>query len=302
MATARKPTLRIRPAASSKRRAARESDKDTETTSVLAELQQLRSILERYPPLTSEEARAFDELYTEEQYRAFGELTRAPDTFRGAMAWARTLGEHRDDRALSPRKVRWFLDCLYALGQALQGSVTPGNPSHRAQLDVTDQQARRMIQRVERRLRAAVGGRRDLAARIDAALEPPDVGHVTAHQARSLASLCRQWLAGDHRLASVSLMGIEERTAVELEQLAQRIDQLVRVTPAAQPVPRDSPTLNALEGRLLRIMRILWDDVAEAREDGLTTLQFVVSPAILRGLNLRHRRQASTESVNPPAT
>jgi hypothetical protein len=37
-------------------------------------------------------------------------------------------------------------------------------------------------------------------------------------------------------------------------------------------------------------MRPLWDDLAEAREDGVTALQLGVTPALLRGLDLNARK------------
>ena len=37
-------------------------------------------------------------------------------------------------------------------------------------------------------------------------------------------------------------------------------------------------------------MRPLWDDLAEAREDGITSLQLTVTPTILRGLDLGTRK------------
>ncbi|MDB4930685.1 MAG: hypothetical protein JWM10_3169 [Myxococcaceae bacterium] len=38
-------------------------------------------------------------------------------------------------------------------------------------------------------------------------------------------------------------------------------------------------------------MRPLWDDLAEAREDGATALLLTVSPTLLRGLDIRSDRK-----------
>lgn len=258
-----------------------------------AQLEQLTSIIAKYPPLSDDDAKAFHELYTDEQCRDHGANTKAIDTFRGAMSWARTAGEHKDDAALSAPRVRWFLDCAYVLGGSIGGRDVSGNPAHRTQLAEAESAAKKLVSRVERKTRAALGGRAALVAELDAALAFDGVGNASAARARKLAVLCKSWL-GARGIASLALMGVDDRAVTGLEQAAAKIDALVARTPAAREVDRDSPATNIAEGRLLYAMRVLWNDAAEAREDGTSSLQFTVSPAILRGLNLEQRNKRKT--------
>ncbi|MEZ4405174.1 MAG: hypothetical protein R3A52_01605 [Polyangiales bacterium] len=39
-------------------------------------------------------------------------------------------------------------------------------------------------------------------------------------------------------------------------------------------------------------MRPLWDDLREAREDGVSALQLSITPTLLRGLDLNRRKAA----------
>jgi hypothetical protein len=258
--------------------------------SLAAQLDQLATVLAKYPPLSDEDAKSFMELYTDEQCRDHGGNTKAIDTFRGAMSWARTVGEHRGDAALAPTRVRWFLDCTHVLGRSIEGRDVSGNPAHRTQLDEAERLAKKLLGRVERKTRSALGGRATLVAELDQALAFDGVGNAAAVRARKLALLCKSWL-GAGGIASLALMGVDERAVTALEAVAAQIDALVARTPAARQADRDSPATNTAEGRLLFAMRTLWSDAAEAREDGASSLQFTVSPAILRGLNLEQRNK-----------
>ena len=75
-----------------------------------------------------------------------------------------------------------------------------------------------------------------------------------------------------------------------LTAAAKALEDAIAKRPAAGQVDRDGPAVNEAEGRLLYVMRPLWDDLAEAREDGLTSLQLTVTPSLLRGLDLRARK------------
>lgn len=290
-----------------------------------AELSQLEAIRAKFAPLDERTSEALYALYSDAQCRELGTGTKAAETFRGAMSWARTLGKHPRDAAVNPIQARWFLDCLTALGHALNGKKnTFANPSHAANLADAEKHAKKLVQRTTRRLRDAAGANADHHAAIDQALSHDGLGSKEAAQCRNLAKLCRDWLAGrraspldftddvvlvgpasplhPNRMAPpVALFGVTHQTVDELEDAARKISDLVATTPAARAVQRDGPETNAAEGRLLYAMRTLWDDAAEAREDGHSTLQFTVNPAILRGLNLesRHRKAAGPTPTNP---
>jgi hypothetical protein len=288
-----KPSRASSVAKKSAKAPARTRDDTTKNSPVAVELERLRAILRSFPALSAEEAQAFDERYTEAQYRATGADTRAVDVFRGAMAWARIVGDRPEDRALSPKPVRWFLDCLYALGLALEGTVLSGNPSFRSQLDAVESEAKKLIARTEGRVRRALGGREAYLEQLDATRTFDGMGNAVAQRARKLAALCHAWLGGAHRVAALPLLGVDEETVRALEAMADDIDAIVRKTPAARESPNDSPALNVIEGRLLRAMRLLWDEADDAREQGSSKLVFTVTPALLRGLNVRpHKKNA----------
>ncbi len=286
-----------RTASKPKKKAATASTPAPHAEALDAELSQLGTIRTKFSPLTRAAADALYALYTDDQCREHGTSTKAVDTFRGAMSWARTLGEHSTDAAISPVRARWFLDCATALGHALGGSGSSGNPAHAASLADAEKSARRLAQRTTRRLRDAVGASAAHNAKIDDALAHDGVGSKESSQCSKLATLCKTWLAATPGNPPVALFDISDATVSALEAAAQSVSALVATTPAARQIDRDGPETNAAEGRLLYAMRTLWDDAADAREDGKSALQFTVNPAILRGLNLEGRNRRS-----PPPT
>jgi len=263
-----------------------------------AELTQLDEIRAKFTALPRAQSAAFYALYSDEQCRDHGENTKASDTFRGAMSWARTLAEHRSDAAIAPARARWFLDCLTALGHALSGKSSSGNPAHAAELADAEKLATKLTQRTVRRLRDAIGANASHLAALEAALAHDGVGSKESSQCRKLAALCKRWLAANEGAPPVALFDVTDATVSALEAASAALDSLIATTPAARAMDRDSPAINAAEGRLLYAMRTLWNDAAEAREDGTSTLVFTVNPAILRGLNLasRNRRAPAPET------
>jgi hypothetical protein len=257
-----------------------------------AELQQLAAIRAKVPALTSAQADALYALYSDDQCREHGADTKARDTFRGAMSWARIVGERSADAALAPIATRWFLDCATALGDALEGRVIAANPGHASALADAEASVKKKTHRALRRLRTAAGGNDSHKAAIDEAVAFDGVGNEHVRRASKVAALCKAWLstAGSPPVAA---FGVDDSTVSALEAAASSLSALVATTPAARVIDRDSPETNAAEGRLLYAMRTLWDDAAEAREDGASSLLFTVSPAILRGLNLTARNKSA---------
>lgn len=259
---------------------------------VRGELQQLATIRAHFPQVDAVTAAALLAHHDDESCRAKGANTRAVDTFRVAMSWARTFGEHAKDPALDPVRVRWFLDCLTALGTALTGNIPSANPADEAAFEDAAQAADKLLRRAERRARDAAGTRKGASDSLDAALTPDGLSDARVSRLRQLAALLDAWLAKPADAAPpLRAYGLGAPTVKSLRDAADTLDGLIARRAAPQQIDRDSPAVNHAEGRLYYVMRPLWDDLAEAREDGTTSLQLTVSPALLRGLNIKTDRK-----------
>jgi hypothetical protein len=264
-----------------------------ESGALRGELTQLANIRAVFPALSEEASNAFFAQYSPESCRKRAESTKARDVFRGAMSWARTFGENAGKPGVDARRVRWFLDCASALGAALSGQATVKNPSLEARYADVVAKTTKLLDRTKRRARQAVGSSElHLGSLREATASEGEGGHAQVF--RNLAALFKTWL----EKGEVNLVhnDIDETTVQKLESAAADLEAATARRPAAQQSERDSPATNELEGRLLFAMRPLWDDLAEAREDGQTALLLTVSPAILRGLGLRRKKSKAAQN------
>lgn len=260
---------------------------------VRGELRQLAEIRSHFPQLPDALAASMLAHHDADACREKGKSTRAVDIFRGAMSWARIFGAHASDPAVSPVRVRWFLDCLTTLGSQLSGKTAAANPSDESSYDDVAQKADKLLARTKRRAKDAAGTNTAWRAALDKALEPDGVQDPRISTLRQLAKLLRAWLTASAS-PPLAAYDLDEGTATSLEATAKALDAATARRPAPQQVHRDSPAINESEGRLLYVMRPLWDDLAEAREDGRSSLQLTVSPALLRGLDVNSRKPKAT--------
>ena len=252
------------------------------------ELRQLAEIRAHFAALSPDEAAALLLHHHAEACRAKGGNTRALEIFRGGLSWARTFSEHRDDAALSQSRVRWFLDCLTALGALLSGRATAKNPADESAYDDASKAADKLLRRTLRRVRDAAGTDNASHAAIDEAGVVADALDARLAQLTQLAALLKKWLAAAK--LPLASYGVTAATVTALTAAAKALEDAIAKRPAAGQADHDGPAVNEAEGRLLYVMRPLWDDLAEAREDGLTSLQLTVTPSLLRGLDLRARK------------
>lgn len=255
---------------------------------VRGELRQLAELRTKFPALPAPLAAGMLAHHDPDSCREKGKSTKAVDIFRAGMSWARILGAHAGDPAVSPVRARWFLDCLTTLGSLLSGRVAAANPSDESSYQDVAQQADKLLARVKRRARDAVGTHSAWRLALDTALAADGVQDPRISILRQLAKLLGSWSKpGSPPLAGYD---IDASTVRSLSAAAEALEAATARRPAAQQAQRDSPAINESEGRLLLVMRPLWDDFAEAREDGRSSLQLTVSPALLRGLDVNVRK------------
>lgn len=199
----------------------------------------------------------FFDQHEDDACRARGTTTRSPETFKGAMAWARTMGQHATDPGFSPLRVRWFLDVSTALGTLLTGKPAAANPAAGSALDDVEHTADALLARTKRSLENAVGTHKVWAPVLAAALVPDPALDARISVLRQLAAQITAWLKAP---AAPPLAGfdVDAKTAAALVAAAKTLDAAIAVRPPPAQFDRDSPAINAAEGRLYFIMRVLW--------------------------------------------
>ena len=265
---------------------------------VPGELRQLAELRRQVPPLSMRHSEKLLAHHSPEVCRARGGSTRAVDIFRMGMSWARILGSPAGLGTVSPLLSRWFLDCLTSLGQHLAGRSTAPNPSDEASYDDVAQKADKLFARSKRRLVDAVGSNATHRAALDEALKSEGALDTRIATFRQVGALVKGWLDSEGG-PPLEVYGITADTAKALATAADELAAAIARRPTAQQINRDSPVVNESEGRVLLAMRPIWDELAEAREDGTTSLQLTVSPAILRGLDLAKRKRKRIDDGEP---
>lgn len=257
------------------------------TPAPIGERDQLASLRADFPPLSSTLAGRLLAQHDDATCHTRGTSTRAGDTFRGAMGWARTLHTHRDALApvLDPRRVRWFLDCLSHLGDAIEGRPDGINPSAAAVLDDAQRAARSAYTEAVRRLQLAIGSNAQWRGQLDAKLSLNTGTSPDVERLRALATYVSS-LTQDPSGPPVELHGLDAAFIASLEDAATALAAALAAKPAPRQIDRDSSPVNVAEGRLFFVMRGLWDDLQAARDARKTDILLNVSPSLLRGLGL----------------
>ncbi len=266
------------------------------------QLRQLAEIRAKFPALPESMAASLFAHHDAEACREKGNGTRAVDVFRGGMSWARTFGQYSTDPALSPKRVRWFLDCLTVLGESVVGRTNLSNPSEVSSFDDVARRADKVFNRAKRRLWDAVGSDSGHRATLQAAFAPQEGLDARLSVLRSVSKLVGTWIAAEakgEKAPALAAYDVDHELVGQLDAAAKALDDAIAKRPAGKQTSRDTPAMNEAEGRVLLAMRPLWDDLAEAREDGLSNLQVTVSPALLRGLDIGSRKKKSKAPESP---
>jgi hypothetical protein len=281
--------------------AAVSAEKPLDALQLHAELDQLAVIRAKFPALADAHARGMLARHSDEACRARGGSTRASATFRGGMNWARTIGAHPTDAAFSPRRTRWYLDCLTALGSELAGTPVLVTPSALSAYDDARSAAERRVRQVLRDLRRAAGQRADWLQQIDAAQAAVGAGEPVLAVLEALAVFIEQRTTDADR-AVLEIFDLDATTVTALRAAAATLRDQIRErgAPGLLLASFDAPRVNIAEGRLFFAMRDLWDDAAAARAASTSLITLTVSPTLLRGLGLNRTSKSTAEPSQDP--
>jgi hypothetical protein len=175
------------------------------------------------------------------------------------------------------------------------------NPSEVSNYDDVARRADKHLNRVKRKLRDAVGSDSTHRSALESALSTAEGLDARLATLQSVSKLLSAWLAKEASggpAPALAAYDLDKSTVESLDLVAKELDESIARRPAAKQASRDTPAMNEAEGRVLLAMRPLWDDLAEAREDGVSSLQLTVSPALLRGLDIGSRKK-STRATEP---
>lgn len=264
------------------------AEKPVDPAQLRGEMAQLSAVRVKFSPLAPTLSRALLSRHGPDDCRERGSFTRAKAIFRDGMRWTRTIHENPTDPALSAPKVRWFLDCLTALGEQLSGRAVEVNPATHSAWSDARHDAQTLFDGLIDDLREAAGSRASWLAVIEQVRGAVGEGEPVRAQIEALLKAMKKWSSAEDQ-ALLEVFNVTPARAQALRDVAATLDQRTRERGAEKPLlgANDSPAVNITEGRLLFAMRDLWIDAAKARDRAASTLVWSVSPSLLRGLGLR---------------
>jgi hypothetical protein len=300
----KRPAAKATPAPSKAKRA---SSKAPPRATRGASSASLESLLAALPPLTNVQRHAFRDQWSLQQCDDAGELSKAADVYREALAWAPII-----DRALSraPHAIRryskarftWFLECVRDLGDAIEAQRS-GNASP----DVAKERAARarstalaMREELIEALSVLAGG--DILQRrvLEAASGTTDTPEALASSLRALCRLAEGWLEQESPGAR-ALVASVDLTPADVDAARAATHALAFVAhEAAHGVrsDRDGPAVNRVEGRVVLEMRLLLRVFERARPHNRLVPKLTPSPALRD--TLRPTAGAATGRELPP--
>lgn len=271
--------------------------------------QALVAMRARQPTIDDALREAFRRQRTDAYCTLLGGRTRGALVFRDAMAWARRIDGalKKPDRSGVPitgEHFAWYLECLEALrlGLVAKAGAADGSGDAAQALDAARRLGDAVAVRLARRLREVAGGDPAWTHELAEAQANTGVEDATVTRLRGLAGLVERWLdRGDAGIrALLAVHGVAAEDARRARAAARALDDALDAKPAANAVARDTPAVNLAEGRVLVCMRQFRKMLAEAREEGRTTLVLVPGPATRGVVVPRREEEAEAQAGGGP--
>lgn len=236
------------------------------------------------PALTGKLRAAYRAAYTDEQCTAWGEKTKASNVIREAEKWVVTMNRAlKDDTrvAYSRRRLAYLCELLVLL----EDEVAKTSDSEMSELRATRSaalavavNARRELTRL---LRAVAGGREALLQAISKVTPPSDKSPADVQDALTATIDLAMKLRRDPVLEA--LADDSGLTEARLNSAYSALEALTGATEVAlnsASYEGDAPSVNIIEGRVLRELRLAQRLFNEAREQGVNVPALVAGPDI----------------------
>lgn len=281
------PAAKATPAPSKAKGAARKAPPRRKGTAI-------EPLLAALPPLTNVQRNAFRDQWSLLQCDEAGELTKATEVYRDALAWAPIVEQTLRKvphalRRYSKTRFAWFLECLRDLSESIEAQRSgKGSPSAARERSARAQRtALAMRDELIEALSVLAGG--DVLERrvLEAASGTTETPEALASSLRALCRLAEGWLERESPSAR-ALVASVDLTAADLDAARAATHALAFATYEATHgvrSDRDAPAVNRVEGRVLLEMRLLMRIFERAHPLNHLVPRLTPSPALRDALH-----------------
>lgn len=261
------------------------------------------SVIERtlrtLPKLNDALRAGFRAAFTDDQCMTWGRRSSAREVLREGQAWLVTM-----DRALkkvppfaySRRRLAWLAEQLLALEREVAATTDPERGEKLEARGVALKRAVEARRQLAQQLRAVIGGQRrwlePLYASRPANAQRPQYVLTSLDATLALADQ----LARDKVLAPLLLdVGFDARARAAVMAVREELDRTRVATLAMAGRPGDTPSVNLLEGRVLRELRYAKRLLDDARRSGVSVPLIRVSQKLKAVFQIRKSHDDETD-------
>lgn len=255
--------------------------------------------LSSLPALPSNLRAGFRAAFTDEQCDAWGEKTKAANVIQEAEKWIATMAKAlKDDTdvAYSRRRLAFLSELLVLLQDELESTKDASSHELRRTRAAALQVANNARRDLARRLRAVAGGQQRIIEDIQRAAPQSDSSVVDVQESlTALIDVAVKLRRNDVLEAMANDAGLTQDRLNSAYAALESLTGARDVALNAAAYEGDAPTVNRIEGRILREMKLAQRLFNEARAEGVNV------PALLPGPSLAaiFRKYDAAEPTSP---
>jgi hypothetical protein len=236
------------------------------------------------PALTGKLRAAFRAAFADEQCDAWGEKTKAENVIKEAEKFVATMAralKDGTDVTYSRRRLTFLCELLVLLEDEVNRTKDTSTTELRSVRGAALQVANNARRDLARRLRAVAGGQQKLLQEI-AQVAPASETSATDVQDSLTATidLCQKLRRNEIMEALADDVGLSEARLNSAYAALEALAGAREVALNAAAYEGDAPSVNRIEGRVLREMRLAQKLFNEARDAGVNVPALVAGPSI----------------------
>ncbi|MFZ5442823.1 MAG: hypothetical protein ACOZQL_22645 [Myxococcota bacterium] len=238
--------------------------------------------LSKLPALNAKLRAAYRAAFSDEQCDAWGEKTKADNVIKEAERWIATLARElpeNADVAYSRRRLAYLCELVVLLADEM--ARTSGGAALKATRSAALELANNARIDLARRLRTLAGGQQKLLSEIAAASpDNRDSGFDVQESLTELLSIANRVRRDDVMEALADDLGLTESRLNAAYAALENLAGAREVADNAAAYEGDAPTVNRIEGRVLREMKLAQRVLREARERGIKVPSLVAASSL----------------------
>jgi hypothetical protein len=236
------------------------------------------------PALTGKLRMAFRAAFTDEQCDAWGQKTRAENVVKEAEKFVATMArvlKDQTDSAYSRRRLTFLCELLVLLEDEISKTTDNGMHELRATRSAVLEVANNARKDLVRRRRAMAGGQQTLLKELSK-VAPADDRSASDVQDSLTATidLAQKLRRNDVMEALADDVGLSEARLNSAYAALEALTGAGDVSLNAAAYEGDAPSVNRIEGRVLREMKLAQRLFNEAREAGISLPALVAGPSL----------------------